>query len=227
MTSNLLDKVFDQLPGFVGWKDTSLHHLGCNQNLAAMLRLKHPSQIIGLKDKDLIDHTEESESFHYKNDLLALQGNTVSGIHKSSHPYENSLYYFVKKPLFDGANHICGIIYHCTEFKTPEPSSVNLEATSTPFVWKPLPPASHNPSLPIQNKFKLSNRELECLYYILRGKSAKQIAETMSLSKRTIESYVENIKNKCGSHTKADLLVLAISNGYMNYIPKGTSTLLI
>jgi DNA-binding CsgD family transcriptional regulator len=57
------------------------------------------------------------------------------------------------------------------------------------------------------------------LFFILRGRSAKQIGEIMSLSKRTIESYIENIKSKFGCNTKADLLLLAMTNGYMGNIP--------
>ncbi len=45
-------------------------------------------------------------------------------------------------------------------------------------------------------KYNLSKREQECLFYVLREKTAKQIAKILGLSFRTVEFYIENIKNK-------------------------------
>ena len=184
-----------------------------------MLHLKNPEQITGLKDHDLIDNTPESDLFHQQNDLKVLLGNTVKGIHQAAGPYGSSLYYFVKKPLFDHANHISGIIYQCNEFTASNLVSNILEFDRQQAVAGTLPVSLHYRIGPLENSFKLSTRELECLFFTLRGKSAKQIGEIMQLSKRTIESYIESIKNKAGCQNKADLLVLAVSQGYMNFIP--------
>lgn len=46
------------------------------------------------------------------------------------------------------------------------------------------------------NVSSLSKRELSLLKYIGKGYSAVQIADRLFLSKRTIEHYIENIKNK-------------------------------
>jgi DNA-binding CsgD family transcriptional regulator len=69
------------------------------------------------------------------------------------------------------------------------------------------------------NKYKLTIRECECVFLLIRGKSAKEIGALLSLSKRTIESYIENIKNKMDCKNKADILVKAVLNGYHNHIP--------
>ncbi|WP_244946950.1 response regulator transcription factor [Legionella israelensis] len=70
-----------------------------------------------------------------------------------------------------------------------------------------------------ENKYELTNRECECVFLLLRGKSAKEIGVLLSLSKRTIESYIENIKNKMDCTNRAEILVKAVLNGYHNYIP--------
>ena len=41
----------------------------------------------------------------------------------------------------------------------------------------------------------LSERQLDCLYFLVKGKSTKQTAQTMKLSHRTVEHYLENIKS--------------------------------
>lgn len=59
------------------------------------------------------------------------------------------------------------------------------------------------------NRFRnaqLSKRELECLYHIIHGQTTKEIAKTLQLSPRTIESFIEKIKTKTGLSRKSDLV---------------------
>jgi DNA-binding CsgD family transcriptional regulator len=64
----------------------------------------------------------------------------------------------------------------------------------------------------------LSRRELECLEWLLKGRSARQIGEELNLSKRTIEEYLENIKNKLGCITKTEVFDQAILLKQMGYL---------
>lgn len=72
----------------------------------------------------------------------------------------------------------------------------------------------------VDNKTLLTNRESECLFYIIRGKSAKSIARILNISFRTVEVYLEKLKTKFNCKTKSDLIDQAIHNGYMNIVPK-------
>lgn len=63
----------------------------------------------------------------------------------------------------------------------------------------------------------LSTREKEVLFLISKGFFAVQIAEQLQLSKRTVEHYSENIKNKLNCFSKAELIQKAhefLSLGY-------------
>ncbi len=51
----------------------------------------------------------------------------------------------------------------------------------------------------------LSDRELEVFRWIGQGRGTREIAETLSLSVKTIESHREHIKNKLGIQTAAQL----------------------
>ncbi|MCK4870514.1 MAG: helix-turn-helix transcriptional regulator [Gammaproteobacteria bacterium] len=53
---------------------------------------------------------------------------------------------------------------------------------------------------------KLTDRQLECLFYILSGRTAKEIATLLDLSYRTIETYTETIKRKFKCSSKLDLI---------------------
>jgi DNA-binding CsgD family transcriptional regulator len=52
----------------------------------------------------------------------------------------------------------------------------------------------------------LSPREKEALSLYLQGETARSIAKRLNLSSRTVESYLENIKNKLNCYQKTELL---------------------
>lgn len=52
---------------------------------------------------------------------------------------------------------------------------------------------------------KLSDMEKECLYCYLHGFTAKETGKLLSLSPRTIETHIANVKNKFNCHTKDEL----------------------
>jgi DNA-binding CsgD family transcriptional regulator len=43
---------------------------------------------------------------------------------------------------------------------------------------------------------KLSNREIDCIYCLLNGMTSDEIAKSLKISKRTVDSYIDNIKLK-------------------------------
>jgi DNA-binding CsgD family transcriptional regulator len=52
----------------------------------------------------------------------------------------------------------------------------------------------------------LSEREIEVLYYIVKGLSAKTIGIKLGISKRTVEHYSENIKTKFKAKSKGEVV---------------------
>lgn len=66
----------------------------------------------------------------------------------------------------------------------------------------------------------LSGRQSECLFFLLRGKSAKEISRIIQLSPRTIEMYFDQLKFKFNCQSKSELIEKAISYGYMNALPQ-------
>ena len=56
----------------------------------------------------------------------------------------------------------------------------------------------------------LSGRELDILRLVGEGKTAKEIAGALSLSRRTVENYKNNILKKLNLHRSADLVKYAL-----------------
>ncbi len=63
----------------------------------------------------------------------------------------------------------------------------------------------------------LTQRELECFCLILYGKTARQIAEVLNLSTRTIEEYLLKIKKKLGAKTLSDVHEIGFKLGYIHF----------
>lgn len=57
------------------------------------------------------------------------------------------------------------------------------------------------------NNIKLSSKELDCIYYMIKQRmTAKETAQVMGISHRTIESYFNNIKLKLSCDSKSDFI---------------------
>jgi len=61
----------------------------------------------------------------------------------------------------------------------------------------------------------LSEREAEVLTYICKGLSNKQIADTLFVSKRTVDKHRENLLLKTGAKNTAGLVMYAIQSGHI------------
>lgn len=57
-------------------------------------------------------------------------------------------------------------------------------------------------------KNKLTNRELQCIYYLAEGMSAKQIADMLAISQKTVQRHFENSRNKLNVRKTAALIKL-------------------
>lgn len=62
----------------------------------------------------------------------------------------------------------------------------------------------------------LSKREKQIFMWIIKGKTAAQIAEIIHLSPRTVESYLVNLKAKLNCDSKSDLIMKAINNSWLH-----------
>jgi len=65
----------------------------------------------------------------------------------------------------------------------------------------------HNYYVSLSNKtVALSKREMDCIKLIRQGKSSAETAELLSISFRTVEKHIENVKAKLECHKKSELI---------------------
>lgn len=75
---------------------------------------------------------------------------------------------------------------------------------------------SHPEDYSEQNLLKqLSNQELNCFYFLLRGHTRKEIAERLDVSCSSVGSYIERIMQKLGCKRRSELIDFAWKNQFL------------
>ena len=59
----------------------------------------------------------------------------------------------------------------------------------------------------------LTTRELEVLYQVAQGETTAAIAERLHRSPKTVENHINSIHQKLGTHSRAELVLLASEHG--------------
>lgn len=174
------------------WKNKTGHYLGCSPQLAKNLGFAAASDIIGHTDFDLCwaasaprFKLNDDQVIHSQKVQVAIEtGKLCSGKTSTATSY--------KSPLRSSLNNkIAGVICIAIELDNLSPEQDN----------------DHR-SLAIDSlaAYNLSPRQNECLFYLSKGMSIKQIAARLQLSPRTIEHYLEAVKEKLGCYSRAQLI---------------------
>lgn len=214
---------FSQLPGIVLVMNTNSEFVLSNNHTAKLFGYKNEESLQGLNAFGMrCPAVACAESFinQDKHVINTKEEITLLDIHAYADDQTRVLL-TKKKPLYQ-ANDITGVICHCTEIQSNTISKVSsiLIGLDKKYHEK----NSHNErsyfigSIPQEQL--LSKRELELLFYYVRGKTSKTIAKILNLSYRTVENYIDNIKNKLDLGSKEDLIEYSILNGYFSYIPE-------
>lgn len=69
---------------------------------------------------------------------------------------------------------------------------------------------SHLPASPVSSRPPLSSRELEILRLLSRGVPTREVAHTLTISRATVRTHVQNILGKLGVHSKVEAVLYAV-----------------
>ncbi len=71
------------------------------------------------------------------------------------------------------------------------------------------------PTSPAAGKHDLTDREIETLTWVARGKSSSEIAEMLGISERTVNFHVENVMRKLDVVSRVQAAVVAVQSGWI------------
>lgn len=198
-----------QLPGrvHVYWKDIKGIYQGCNDLAAEKFLLRSRNDVRDKTDFQL--PFQEAELYRQEDKAVLQTGQLKKFQSHCTLPSYKIDFLTVKMPLFDEKGKITGVLgisYYQTEI------DLNSSDYALPETKFPISAIVSNDLLkqkPRNSIEQLTQRQLDCLRYLVRGMTMKQIANEMSLSPRTIEHYLEAIKRKFNCHSRADIIAKA------------------
>lgn len=221
-----LQGLFDQMPGCWGCKDMNSVFMYANKEYAQVIGLERDEHL------DIIDRTDFDMPCDTVNcaELFRNQDKTVIVTEKRMrildiHPFagkEWKAYIFTKTPLYDENKKISGTIFHGVNITNSTILELGSQLSKmTSEIQNGLLGSQNSYLLTHKfNEIKLSSREAECLFFMLRGKTVKLIAKYLGISPRTVEEFVAKLKNKFNAENKYELIDNAIQAGFLNTIPE-------
>jgi DNA-binding CsgD family transcriptional regulator len=63
-----------------------------------------------------------------------------------------------------------------------------------------------------ERDFELTDRELECLFWIAEGKTSDEIATILGISRNTINNYITSVMRKTATKTRSEAIAFAVRN---------------
>lgn len=210
------------MPGFVMIKDLDSNYLNANANTINEFGLKNPDHLYGYSDLTIPHPLSQNGQLYRKLDLEVIQtGELMKGI--CTFPFQDSIrpYHFKKSILKDIAGNSIATFSHAEECT----NSTHIQFFHKLIDDHPFKFQTGVPNSFILNKeyggVNLSLLESNCLFYLIRRKTALEIAKILNFSVNTINLYIANIKTQLNVNNTRDILELSIIKGYLNIVPLG------
>lgn len=176
----------DELPCHGYIYDTKGRVIHCNVAQANFIGANSPGDLVGISTYDLIAKKESTKVKLNDTNVRRLQKQILTAERFTFANNQKMLAISIKSPFRDEANRIIGIIG--ISIIKPDPVS----------------------SLMDDDEWKLTARQKDCLFYLVKGFSVKEISSALALSVRTVEHHFEHIKIKLKCVRRSDLISRAL-----------------
>lgn len=210
------------IPGLVIAKDYYSTYLNITQAFAKLLGWSSAEDCLGKTDYDI-----PCKAVEFADDFIKMDKQVITTNERmltlDIQPYASGwkLILAERNPVHNEKGECVGLFNHCIDVSQVEPfhSYVQLHKFDNTLLKNECKPSSY-----ILNRkhspFKLTEKQENCLFLLLRGRSYKEIAKILAVSPRTIESHIDALKNKLNCYSRADIIEKAINQGYLYYIPE-------
>lgn len=225
--TNFYVDLLRQLPGLIAVCDKNATCIYSNDYTAKLFGYSSESSMIGDSIHEMkCPAVESAADFIKQNDFVCQTGTdlTILDIHQYS--YGDPKILITKKTPYRDNGEIAGTIIHCVELHSSvfsKTCATLIKSDEKYYANKDSKERSYTVGVDMHRK-KLSERELECVFYLLRCNTMKQIAKLLEISPRTVESYLEQVKIKLNCTSKNEIIEVCLAEGLLNYIPQKIQT---
>ncbi len=193
----------------VYWKNKSGQYLGANPVFVRSADGFELDGILGNDDRGLC--WGESEALlMQKNDKKVVDSRQSKTVIESAYCYadqQRRLFLSHKTPLRSHKGKIIGVFGVSFILDGKKSTSKTIEDAGFPAGFINL--NDIQAGLDVQT-YNLTIRQVDCLYYLVKGMTIKQIARELNLSPRTIEHYLDAVKIKLNCISRSELIEKAL-----------------
>lgn len=195
------------------WKDCHGRYLGVNDVFLQASGVGSPLDIIGKTDRDLIWH-EQAQALMTNDKIIITTENAQVWLEQAQHTDGYIANYLShKSPLRNRRGKVIGVFGLSYVFEEDDWSVDKLTEINMIVGGGALDRIKRYLSTLQRNKHQLTRRQLDCLFYLVQGMTAKQIAEMLALSRRTVEQHLDSIRAKLGCQLRSELIARALDLG--------------
>lgn len=223
VTDPQMENMLNMMPGAWGCKDINSVFLCANTDYKKIVGLLEHEEVAGLNDYDLpaltvvcarLFREQDQKIIHTRRPIKVIDIYTFDdGSWKA--------YLFTKSPIVIN-DKVTGIIFHGQEVTDVIALELGGLLSSSFVKEKKVHSIDKNyfNNQSKNNLHKLTTRESEVIFYLLRGGTVKQIAIWLNISSRTVEDYLRQLKTKFNAKNKHELIAKGMNRGYLNIIPQ-------
>jgi DNA-binding CsgD family transcriptional regulator len=211
-----------QIPGFFGILSLKSDFLLVNDNGSNWIGFTSPDSMMGLSYRDMrCKAAEHADFFVSLDEKVKIQGKMRFLGHYCYANNEWKIILGEKYLIKDNENKAVAIATQFNDFTHSNLIDISrfLINNAKKYSYKISKEQFFYEVVDSYTNYKLTERQAVCMFFILRGKTMKEIANLLHLSPRTIEHHFEQIKVKLGCFNKNDLVEKGILEGYMNILP--------
>lgn len=215
--------LLQQMPGIIMATNSQHDWIATNDATAAVVGYKSAQDILGTNIANInCPAAESADLFKKQNEevLKSRQELTLLDIHTYAN---NELKLFIThKKVYDYSEHESGVLANALEMNFNNMQNLIKLLLVSDKKYYDCSKKRYERSYQFNNysSDELTPREQDVMFFLVRGKTMADIAKMLFISIRTVETHIDNIKNKFGCYRKSDLIEIGIDKGYLNLIPK-------
>jgi len=217
------EHLLDLLPGIWCVVDTESRYIYYNKNYAELVGVsdKPDDYLLGKTVADMHCNASLCASIFWQVDALVKSTKkTVRVLHSIQMADGWKILQIDKKPILNADGEVQAIIFNLID------QSANHMLDLALYISRNGKQLDKSPDGELLNLSRLpaavdlKPRESECLFYLTRGFSYKEIARVQNVAYRTIVDHIERLKTKFNASTTIELISKALSHGYPGSVPQ-------
>lgn len=219
-----IKQTLDLLPGIWCVVDTKSCYLYYNSAYAALVGVadKPMDYLLGKTVADMHCEAAQCASLFWKEDALVKSTKKMVRV-LNSIQMAGGLWKILqidKQPILNADGEVEAIIFHLIDQSDNHmvdlALSIGKEIQNTPNQ----PNGMQINISKSTKKIDLKPKESECLFYLTRGFSYKEIAQVQNIAYRTVVDHLERLKLKFNATTTDELISRALASGHPGAVPQ-------